>query len=156
MKSAVYNPLFGTAKRKKMPLCHRCATLTVDELVENDVLFQPNLLALKTSAEQGCEFCLLCWTALQTVNQPQLDRLLQGQSAWAEGEDWTPTMWLRGMHFFDHGKSGARIEISCGITSSVVASGNRELYRNPLPYVGDGLEVYEYEPGDRSFNVFMW
>ena len=126
-----------------MPLCQRCTTLTIDDLVENDILFQPNLATLKSSAEEGCEFCALCWTALQTANQSQLERLLRGESAWDEGEEWTPTIWLRGMHFWDGGTAGTKIEVSCGKTRVMVGGDTPDEDHNPSPSVGDWLEVYE-------------
>lgn len=75
-----------------MPLCQRCALLTADELRENDVVFHPDMLALKFSAERGCEFCLLCWDAVHTVQGPRVAKLVRGESAWMEGEPWTPTV----------------------------------------------------------------
>jgi len=126
-----------------MPPCQRCTHLTIAQLVDNDILFHPNLASVKFSAEQGCEFCSLCWHALQTVNHRQLDSLLRGESAWEEGEPWTPSMWLRGWHFADHGRMGAKIEISCGLSLGVMIDGERESNWNPSPYVGASLEVYE-------------
>jgi hypothetical protein len=127
-----------------MPLCQRCTILTIDEIVDNDVLFHANLGALKSSAEQGCEFCSLCWSTLQSTNRAQLDSLLRDESAWTEGKEWTPSMWLRGLHFFDRGRSGARIHVSCGKSFGVMLDGEREPDWNPLPPVVAGLEVYEY------------
>jgi hypothetical protein len=98
----------------KMPLCERCILLTIDELVENDVLFQPDLGTLKSCGERGCEFCALCWATLQIDNRPQLDSLLRGESAWPSAETWTPTIWLRAGHFFHRGAAGTHITVSCG------------------------------------------
>lgn len=78
-----------------------------------------------------------------------MDSLLRGESAWDKGEDWTPSMWLRGWHFFDRGRQGAKIEISCGLSLGVMIDGEREPNRNPSPYVGASLEVYEL-PGQPS------
>ncbi|KAK4206706.1 heterokaryon incompatibility protein-domain-containing protein [Rhypophila decipiens] len=134
-----------------MSFCQRCELLTIDELVENDVLFHPDLATLRGSAETGCGFCTLCWTALRTGQKDQLDKLLRGESAWAKGEAWTPTIWLRGMHFWDGGSAGTKIEVSCGKvkTAATDAGDEREPYENPNPHVGNWLEVYEL-PGKPS------
>ncbi|KAM7187299.1 Heterokaryon incompatibility protein (HET) domain containing protein [Naviculisporaceae sp. PSN 640] len=134
-----------------MPMCQRCQRLTIDELVENDVLLHPNLGALKTSATEGCDFCKLCWTALQTASKTQLDKLLQGKSAWEEGKSWTPTIWLRGTHFWDSGTAGTRIDVSCGKLRTTAGGFDheRDPEENPSPGVGDWLEVYEV-PGKPS------
>jgi hypothetical protein len=126
-----------------MPLCSRCSLLTIDEVVENDVLFQPDLITLKSNAGQGCEFCALCWATLQKANDhKQLDSLLRGESAWPESEPWTPTMWLRGGHFFNRGTDGAYLEVSCG--KAYVLDGWRDSEANAHPTVSGRLEVYEY------------
>jgi hypothetical protein len=127
-----------------MPLCERCTLLTIDDIVYNDVLFHQNLSALKSSADHGCEFCSLCWSTLQSVNHAQLESLLRNESAWLEKEKWTPTMWLRGEHFFNRGSSGAMINVSCGKSGGVFIDGEREPDWNPMPSVIGTLEVYEY------------
>ncbi|KAK5655123.1 hypothetical protein OQA88_6022 [Cercophora sp. LCS_1] len=133
-----------------MPLCQRCLPLTIDELVDNDVLFHPNIASLKASGENGCAFCLLCWHALlKVINKRQLNNLLAGESAWGEGERWTPTIWLRGWHFHNSGREGAKIDVSCGVSMAVCIDGEWEPNRNPMPYVGARLAVYEL-PGQQS------
>ncbi|KAH8706190.1 heterokaryon incompatibility protein-domain-containing protein [Ilyonectria robusta] len=135
-----------------MPLCQRCSLLTIEELVENFVLFHPNLSALKASAENGCDFCSLCWSTLyKSTIHTQLDSLLRGESAWPEGEKWTPSIWLYGGHFIFNGSSGTYIDVSCGqpYVDGILSWGERGPDSNPLPSVRERLEVYEL-PGSPS------
>ncbi len=118
----------------------------MEDVVTQDFFFHPNLLSLKTSAENGCEFCSLCWRSLQSNDGAQLSSLLRNESVWAEGETWTPTIWLRGENFFDSGCSGAKVYVSCGISAGVFIDGKREPNWNPSPSVNAVLEVYEYVP----------
>jgi len=127
-----------------MPLCERCTLLTIDELVENDVLFHPDLGTLKSCGERGCEFCALCWATLQTINRTQLESLLRGESAWPNAETWTPTIWLRAGHFFHRGTAGTHITVSCGKEYTAGGVPNGDPYLNPSPGVYSRLEVYEY------------
>ncbi|KAK1827455.1 heterokaryon incompatibility protein-domain-containing protein [Podospora conica] len=134
-----------------MPLCQHCTLVTIAPLVDHDMLFHPNLANITSGAEQGCEFCSLCWHALQkdnrgSVGRGQLDNLLRGESAWEEGKPWTPSMWLRGWHFSHRGRSGAKIEISCGMSSYSALRGPDI---NPSPSVKADLEIYEL-PGQPS------
>ncbi|CAH0040726.1 unnamed protein product [Clonostachys rhizophaga] len=135
-----------------MPLCNRCRTLTIDEIVDNDVLFHSDICALKSSAERGCEFCVLCWTTIQTASRTQLDKLLSGKSAWPEGQEWTPTMWLRGGHFFEAGSAGVYILVSCGKATWTSATDSD---MNGSPSVTSRLEVYQYGFGPSSFPRYL-
>lgn len=138
-----------------MPLCQRCAPLTVNELVEDDVLFHADMSALKASAERGCEFCLLCWDAVHTAHEPRVAKLVRGESAWMEGEPWTPTVWLRGVNFFDRGVDGARVEVTCGkLIDGGVGERQPGSEHNPIPAVRGSLEVYEYDQCHTSYLVF--
>ncbi|KND86481.1 hypothetical protein TOPH_08877 [Tolypocladium ophioglossoides CBS 100239] len=115
-----------------MGLCKRCARLAIDDFDDRPIIFQANLAALKSSAEQGCAFCSLCWASFLKN---------AGESVWDEGKRWTPTIWLYGVHFHDRGSGGAYIEVSCGKPKQVV--GQQEEESNPSPSVCSTLEVYE-------------
>jgi len=133
-----------------MPPCQRCKTLTIDELVGTEIPFQPDLPTLKQNAERGCDFCSLCWGVLQNADKTQLQRLLQGQSAWADGEEWTPTIWLLGLGIMNRGRLGATIEVSCGKLGTVkMPDGEREPGQNPQPSIAETLTLYE-TPGQIS------
>lgn len=132
-----------------MPLCKQCTVLTIDEINGCDLLFKPDLSALKLSAAEGCEFCALCWYALnQGRRNPEakLQTLLQGKSLWPEQETWTPTIWLHGGHFFEGGASGAYIEVSVGIGLGAFVDGKPEPYYNVGTTVSGRVEVYRYGP----------
>lgn len=129
-----------------MPLCQRCAPLTVNELLENDVLFHADMGALKASAERGCEFCLLCWDAVHTTQEPRVVKLVRGESAWLEGESWTPTVWLRGVNLYHRGDAGAKVEVTCGkLREGGFGEPEPGSDYNPLPSVRGTIEVYEYD-----------
>ncbi|KAK0642998.1 heterokaryon incompatibility protein-domain-containing protein [Cercophora newfieldiana] len=139
-----------------MPLCPRCQTLSIVQLLGTEILFQPDLPTLKRNADQGCDFCTLCWHVLRDSTRDhhdQLDRLLQGKSAWADGEEWTPTIWLLGLSLMDRsGEARASIEVSVGKTGTfglLMVDGKREEDQNPEPYIRGSLAVYE-DPGRLS------
>lgn len=125
-----------------MPLCTACSLLTVDELDENDYLLHPNMAALKASAGSGCDFCLLAWETLNRSTEPPLmEKLLRGESAWPEGEPWTPKIWLRGcaLHLRE---AGSFIDVSVG--KAYVTNGWRDEDINSRPSVSGRLEICEY------------
>lgn len=45
-------------------LCNLCQTITTADLRDNDYDHQPSLLALKASAQSGCQLCNLLWMCL--------------------------------------------------------------------------------------------
>ncbi|KID83474.1 Heterokaryon incompatibility [Metarhizium guizhouense ARSEF 977] len=131
-----------------MPYCHRCRTLTAKELRENDVPFHPNLRSLKDSADRGCEFCFVCWTAFKKDAAKYVDGLLRGESPFPKGSEWTPAIWLNGNQF-GHPTSGDSIAVSCG-RRGPKSDFWPEVNPEPIEAV---LEVYE-EPGTRSkYNI---
>ncbi|KAF5133383.1 hypothetical protein E5D57_004007 [Metarhizium anisopliae] len=131
-----------------MPYCHRCRTLTAKELRENDVLFHPDLRSLKDSADKGCEFCFVCWTAFKKDAAKHVDVLLRGESPFPKGSEWTPAIWLNGNQF-GHPTSGDTIAVSCG-RRGPKSDFWPEVNPEPIEAV---LEVYE-EPGTRSkYNI---
>lgn len=124
-----------------MPYCHRCRTLTAKELRENDVPFHPNLRSLKDSADRGCEFCFVCWTAFKKDAAKHVDGLLRGESPFPKGSEWTPAIWLNGNQF-GHPTSGDSIAVSCG-RRGPKSDFWPEVNPEPIEAV---LEVYEYVP----------
>lgn len=115
--------------RKKMPLCEACARLSVEELDDNDVEFHPDLQHLASSAEAGCDLCLLFWTRLRNRHgrMPHFDQILNDQ--WPDppdGHEWTKSIWLRGQ-FPRNGPGESCIWISCGPSSSFDDGFNPEL-----------------------------
>ncbi|UNI21725.1 hypothetical protein JDV02_007685 [Purpureocillium takamizusanense] len=133
-----------------MAFCGRCAGLTLHDFYDRPIPFHRNLVDLKQSADAGCPFCSLCWASLLKItNKDRLGKLLRNESAWDEGERWTPTMWLMGGHFHTRGRAGAYIEISCGKPNQVASGGEPEEESNPRFSVSARLEVYEL-PGQPS------
>ncbi|KAF5532879.1 hypothetical protein FNAPI_12835 [Fusarium napiforme] len=62
-----------------MPRCAFCRTFTIDQ--DRFYLeFHPNLSSLKQNAEDGCDFCLLCWTGFQREWAPsEIESVLKGE-----------------------------------------------------------------------------
>ncbi|KAL3955672.1 hypothetical protein ACCO45_011235 [Purpureocillium lilacinum] len=132
-----------------MGFCERCAGLTLDEFFDRPIFFHPDLATLKSKADAGCPFCSLCWVSiLRTANKDRIEKLLRGESAWDEGQRWTPKMWLMGGHFHTRGRHGAFIQICCGKPTQVVG-GEQEEDSNPADSVSARLEAYEL-PGQQS------
>jgi hypothetical protein len=93
--------------------------LNVELLRDNDVEFYPDLLALKSSADDGCDFCRLCWESLeQTCLQETVSKYLKGEFGSEESRRVDQKIWLRG-EFHDLGgrsleSQGSQIIVSCG------------------------------------------
>lgn len=67
-------------------LCELCKPLTIACLRDNDYDHQPDLAALKTSAEAHCEFCELLWACLiRSCHRDAIDSHLQGRVHGKEG-----------------------------------------------------------------------
>ncbi|OAA43648.1 Heterokaryon incompatibility [Metarhizium rileyi] len=131
-----------------MPYCDRCSTLNAHELRENDLPFHPDLRSMKDSAENGCDFCFVCWSAFSQKASRYVDLLLRGESPFPEGSKWTPAIWLNGNQF-GHPTSGDTVAVSLGMRGP-----GSEFWPdvNPEPIEAE-LEVYE-EPGISSkYNI---
>ncbi|KAK4452261.1 heterokaryon incompatibility protein-domain-containing protein [Podospora aff. communis PSN243] len=136
-----------------MAFCTRCQKLSIEQLANTQILFQPDLATLKRNAEKGCGFCTLCWTVLRQSNpDDRISRLLQGKSAWDAGQKWTPTIWLIGLSLMDRSGNGqASIEVSVGkhMLSVMIEGEEREPDQNPQPGINGTLALYE-TPGQLS------
>lgn len=114
-----------------MKYCNFCAKLTVDQIINNDVKFHPNLKSLKESAESGCVFCGVCWAGIQAnrhISPKHMTELLNGErpstAAYSMDErdkPWYPSIWLHGNLFpvgpqtrGGHIKDGDGVWITCG------------------------------------------
>ncbi|CAM1508933.1 Fc.00g026720.m01.CDS01 [Cosmosporella sp. VM-42] len=100
-----------------MSFCDFCTNLTVSQLDDNDILFKPNLNALRLSATAGCSYCILCFTRIQEDwSTKYVSALLNGDIPEGyTGDVWYPNLWLRGQ--FARGRSGygAGMEEGCCI-----------------------------------------
>ena len=97
-----------------MARCSFCRVLTVEKF-RTLLPFHDNLTSLKTSAEAGCDFCLLCWRGFQKVWDASLiDSVLQNGSPKGV-QDFDPSIWIYG-HFEDINPtvSQPQLMLSCG------------------------------------------
>jgi hypothetical protein len=97
-----------------MSRCAFCHTFTIDQ--DRFYLeFHPNLASLKKSADDGCDFCHLCWTGFrQEWTGAQIESVLKGEVP--EGvTKFEPGIWIY-VHFTDYSPTltQPRIIVSCG------------------------------------------
>ncbi|RGP78904.1 hypothetical protein FLONG3_2809 [Fusarium longipes] len=97
-----------------MPRCAFCWKFTIDQY-HFYPQFHPNLASLKKRAEDGCDFCHLCWTGFQREwAESQIECVLKGEVP--EGvTKFEPSIWIY-VHFTDYSPTltQPRIIVSCG------------------------------------------
>ncbi|KAI8711862.1 HET domain-containing protein [Fusarium sp. LHS14.1] len=107
-----------------MSRCEFCRAFTIS--VERHYLeFHPDLASLKRSAEEGCNFRLLCWTGFQQEwTTSQIEFVLKGKAP--EGvSKFEPSIWIY-VHFRDYNarQTQPKISVYCGRVSPLL--GQRE------------------------------
>src|SRR5436305_3764312 len=69
-------------------ICKFCKPVNIDLLRFGPINHQPNLKALKDSADNSCHFCLLLWeTLVQNCNEEYITALLNGHELSIVGSD---------------------------------------------------------------------
>ncbi|KAF5547940.1 hypothetical protein FPHYL_10065, partial [Fusarium phyllophilum] len=133
-----------------MPRCAFCRTFTIDQ--DRFYLeFHPNLASLKKSAEDGCDFCRLCWTGFRREWAPhEIECVLKGEIP--EGvTKFEPGIWIY-VHFTDYSPTltQPRIIVSCGKynpITSVKESSHGLSYINLAVYGKEGTAAGSRTPG---------
>ncbi|KAF5642991.1 hypothetical protein F25303_6363 [Fusarium sp. NRRL 25303] len=133
-----------------MPRCAFCRTFTIDQ--DRFYLeFHPNLALLKKSAEDGCDFCHLCWTGFRREwAGSEIEAVLKGEVP--EGvTKFEPGIWIY-VHFTDYSPTltQPRIIISCGRynpITSVKESSHGLSYINLAVYGKEGTAAGSRTPG---------
>ncbi|ENH68172.1 hypothetical protein FOC1_g10003803 [Fusarium oxysporum f. sp. cubense race 1] len=133
-----------------MPRCAFCHTFTIDQ--DRFYLeFHPNLASLKKSADDGCDFCHLCWTGFrQEWTGAQIESVLKGEVP--EGvTEFEPGIWIY-VHFTDYSPTltQPRIIVSCGRynpITSVRESSHGLGYINLAVYGKEGTAAGSRTPG---------
>lgn len=75
-------------------LCRLCQLISIHTLRAFESRHQPSLAALRSSAEAGCDFCKLLWTALLTApHQTDLKLSIDALSTDTSGIDTTIRLW---------------------------------------------------------------
>ncbi|KAG5797013.1 hypothetical protein H9Q69_003976 [Fusarium xylarioides] len=133
-----------------MPRCVFCRTFTIDQ-DRYYLEFHPNLASLKQSAEDGCDFCQLCWTGFQREWAPsEVESVLKGEVP--EGvTKFEPGIWIY-VHFTDYSPTltQPRIIVSCGRynpITSVKESSHGLSYINLAVYGKEGTAAGSRTPG---------
>ncbi|RTE76033.1 hypothetical protein BHE90_009519 [Fusarium euwallaceae] len=102
-----------------MARCDFCRQLTLEKL-RGRLLFHPNLASLKKSADNGCDFCFLCWEGFKFEwSESEIDSALNDKAP--EGvQDFDPTIWIYG-HFqdFSANLSQPQVKVACGEVSDI-------------------------------------
>ncbi|EWG41181.1 hypothetical protein FVEG_03337 [Fusarium verticillioides 7600] len=133
-----------------MPRCSFCCTFTIDQ--DRFYLeFHPSLASLKQSAEDGCDFCHLCWTGFQLEwASSEIESVLKGEVP--EGvTKFEPGIWIY-VHFTDYSPTltQPRIIVSCGRynpITSVKESSHGLGYINLAVYGKEGSAAGSRTPG---------
>ncbi|KAL6923019.1 hypothetical protein FSST1_000293 [Fusarium sambucinum] len=133
-----------------MPRCTFCRAFTISQ--DHSYLeFHSNLASLKRSAEDGCDFCHLCWTDFRREwTDSQIESVLGGQVP--EGvTKFEPGIWIY-IHFTDNGPTSRqpRIIVSCGRYNpftSVRESSHGLAYINLAVYGKEGTSAGLRTPG---------
>ncbi|RBR05622.1 hypothetical protein FVER53590_03337 [Fusarium verticillioides] len=133
-----------------MSRCAFCRAFTIDQ--DRFYLeFHSNLASLKKSAEDGCDFCHLCWTGFQLEWAPsEIESVLKGEVP--EGvTKFEPGIWIY-VHFTDYSPTltQPRIIVSCGRynpITSVKESSHGLSYINLAAYGKEGSAAGSRTPG---------
>ncbi|KAG7413815.1 hypothetical protein Forpe1208_v008231 [Fusarium oxysporum f. sp. rapae] len=133
-----------------MSRCAFCRTFTIDQ--DRFYLeFHPNLTSLKKSAQNGCDFCHLCWTGFrQEWTGSQIESVLKSEVP--EGvTKFEPGIWIY-VHFTDYSPTltQPRIIVSCGRydpITSVRESSHGLGYINLAVYGKEGTAAGSRTPG---------
>ncbi|KAF5541985.1 hypothetical protein FMEXI_7684 [Fusarium mexicanum] len=133
-----------------MPRCAFCRTFTVDQ--DRFYLeFHPKLASLKKSAEDGCDFCHLCWTGFRREwSGSEIESVLKDEAP--EGvTKFEPGIWIY-VHFTDYSPTltQPRIIVSCGRynpITSVKESSHGLSYINLTVYGKEGTAAGSRTPG---------
>lgn len=108
-----------------MARCDFCRLLTLEKL-RGRLAFHPNLASLKKSADNGCDFCFLCWEGFKWEwSTSEIDSALNDEAP--EGvEDFDPTIWIYG-HFqdFSANLSQPQVKVACGEISAITGGQER-------------------------------
>ncbi|KAF5686908.1 hypothetical protein FCIRC_2599 [Fusarium circinatum] len=133
-----------------MPRCAFCRTFTVDQ-DRFYLQFHPNLASLKKSAEDGCDFCLLCWTGFRCEwSDSEIESVLKDEVP--EGvTKFEPGIWIY-VHFTDYSPTLTQppIIVSCGRynpITSVKESSHGLSYMNLAVYGKEGTVAGSRTPG---------
>ncbi|UPK99730.1 hypothetical protein LCI18_010665 [Fusarium solani-melongenae] len=115
-----------------MARCTFCRAFTIS--VERHYLeFHSNLASLKRSAEDGCDFCLLCWTGFQQEwTASQIESVLIGKAP--EGViKFEPGIWIY-VHFRDYNarRTQPQISVYCGRVSPILGQGESSFGLNNI------------------------
>ncbi|KAF5627141.1 hypothetical protein F52700_8624 [Fusarium sp. NRRL 52700] len=133
-----------------MPRCAFCSTFGIDQ--DRFYLeFHPNLASLKKGAEDGCDFCQLCWTGFQREwAASEIESVLKDEVP--EGvTKFEPGIWIY-VHFTDYSPTltQPRIIVSCGRynpITSVKESSHGLSYINLAVYGKEGTAAGSRTPG---------
>ncbi|KAJ4174180.1 hypothetical protein NW754_004595 [Fusarium falciforme] len=108
-----------------MARCDFCCLLTLEKL-RGRLAFHPNLASLKRSADNGCDFCFLCWEGFKWEwSTSEINSALNDEAP--EGvEDFDPTIWIYG-HFqdFSANLSQPQVKVACGEISAITGGQER-------------------------------
>ncbi|KAF9775389.1 hypothetical protein IL306_006506 [Fusarium sp. DS 682] len=133
-----------------MPRCAFCRTFTITQ-DRYYLEFHPNLASLKKSAEDGCDFCHLCWTGFrQEWTDSEIEFVLKNEVP--EGvTKFEPGIWIY-VHFTEFSPTLAqpRIIVSCGRynpITSVRESSHGLNYINLAVYGKEGTAAGSRTPG---------
>jgi hypothetical protein len=96
--------------------CNKCQTFNLSDIWNREIEFQPSFVALKASADAGCDLCLLIFTSVSlSTAVHDLEKLLQGHAAGLEADPDTSVSVMGQLYNTDRGLAGRdRIHILVG------------------------------------------